>query len=253
MSKHLTVRMAWHDNKWNGRICSDPEGNNYCEGAYSLLSDRIARRKNVEVETANEGEELDVQSPEYTPPCYWSSNAFSPVANQIVHTHPFQNFEKFQIHEELPEYSVFGWPFRLSFLHSSQQKNRHGNYPPELEQRTEAFFDQFNTGESITFFYLNYDNPVSADDYKYALVGCAKLSDIGDPTYFDLPQSKLENVRQGYRMENFSDLNWARRLSTDFEETGIRLPYHEYLAHIEEHPEDEKPFARCGYSSTRTP
>ena len=113
MPKHLSVRMAWHDNKWNGRICTDPAGNNYCEGAYSLLSDRIARRKNVEVETANEGEELDVQSPEYTPPCYWSSNAFSPITNQIVHTHPFQNFEEYQIQEELPEYSVFGWPLRL--------------------------------------------------------------------------------------------------------------------------------------------
>lgn len=44
---HLTVRMAWHDSNWNGKVCRDPEGNTYCTGAHSLLSGRIKKRKDV--------------------------------------------------------------------------------------------------------------------------------------------------------------------------------------------------------------
>ena len=28
--RHLNVRVAWHDNKWNGTICRDPVGNSFC-------------------------------------------------------------------------------------------------------------------------------------------------------------------------------------------------------------------------------
>ena len=34
---HLTVRMAWHDSNWNGRICNKPDENTYCVGTHSLL------------------------------------------------------------------------------------------------------------------------------------------------------------------------------------------------------------------------
>ena len=42
---HLTVRMAWHDNNWDGKVCCNPEGNTYCTGAHSLLSGRIEKRR----------------------------------------------------------------------------------------------------------------------------------------------------------------------------------------------------------------
>ena len=47
---HLTARVAWHDNKWNGAICRDPEKNVHCRGNYSLISPRIQRRINLELE-----------------------------------------------------------------------------------------------------------------------------------------------------------------------------------------------------------
>ena len=27
---HLTIRVAWHDSKWNGTVCSHPSLNSYC-------------------------------------------------------------------------------------------------------------------------------------------------------------------------------------------------------------------------------
>jgi len=26
---HLTIRFAWHDNKWNGKVCENPKENIY--------------------------------------------------------------------------------------------------------------------------------------------------------------------------------------------------------------------------------
>jgi len=43
--KNATFRVAWHDSGWNGHICKDPQGNKYCSGFHSLLSDRIRKRK----------------------------------------------------------------------------------------------------------------------------------------------------------------------------------------------------------------
>lgn len=49
--RHLCLRTAWHDNKWDGNICRDPSNNIYCIGERSLLSDRIRTRRNLDIES----------------------------------------------------------------------------------------------------------------------------------------------------------------------------------------------------------
>ena len=73
-------------------------------------------------------------------------------------------------------WSLYTWPFRLSITHACY--DRHGQYFPDLEQRIATFSESAPKNRSLVFFYLNYDNPISADDYKYALVGCARLTDV---------------------------------------------------------------------------
>ena len=34
--KHLCLRMAWHDNRWDGTICKRPAENDFCVGEYSF-------------------------------------------------------------------------------------------------------------------------------------------------------------------------------------------------------------------------
>lgn len=239
MTKHLTVRMAWHDNKWNGKVCRNPKKNVYCVGSHSLLSERLARERNLDNEIDDKSK-IDSLLPNYIPPCYWSSNAFSPESADIVHTHAFQKYKDRKIKEKLPPYSVYTWPFRLSFNHSEDKLNTEGKYPIDLKQQIINFFDKFKKDESIVFFYLNFDNPVSAEDYKYALVGCAKFTEIGKPTYFNFTESELESLKSGDGMQNFDPINWAIRLTHDFVNTGIRLPYHEYLEKINQDPDIEE-------------
>lgn len=190
LERDVTIRMAWHDNKWNGAVCRNPEANSYCVGTHSLLSERLARERKVEIEREQKEKKID-KLPSYIPPCFWTTNAFSSRRAKVMHVHPFPQLKNKTIPETLRPYSVFTWPFRLSFNHSKEKQKREGSYPKGLEERIENFVAKFKPGESIVFFYLNYDNPVSAEEYKYALVGCATLAQIHEPNHFKFSKKEL--------------------------------------------------------------
>jgi exodeoxyribonuclease V alpha subunit len=52
---HLSVRLAWHDNGWNGKICKNPKDNVYCVGRYSFPGDLIATKRDLDWEEKNSG------------------------------------------------------------------------------------------------------------------------------------------------------------------------------------------------------
>ena len=47
MTTHISVRLAWHDNGWNGSICRAPKSNTYCVGQYSYQGDMIIRDRDL--------------------------------------------------------------------------------------------------------------------------------------------------------------------------------------------------------------
>ena len=67
MVKHLSIRLAWHDSNWNGCVCERPEENVYCVGSHSLLSERLARERNIDIEKAHPGQKMDTLG-DYIPP-----------------------------------------------------------------------------------------------------------------------------------------------------------------------------------------
>ena len=94
--KHITVRFAWHDAGWNGKVCVDPADNIYCVGSYSLLSPRIQRRRNLEIEEKCKGLKLSdvISKYNYLPPCYWCINLLGNEDVEIEHVHPFEDTRK---------------------------------------------------------------------------------------------------------------------------------------------------------------
>ena len=237
---HLTVRMAWHDNNWNGKVCSNPEGNTYCTGAHSLISGRIEKKKQTDVEQRLKDKCINGNfEPSQVPPCYWSINAFSDQSFPVKHQHAF-NWVKHTIDETVKPYSVFTWPFKLSFVHGEDKQKTHGNYWPNLNQRIENYINKFQPGESIVFFYANYDNPVSADDMRYLLLGCSLVSELPNPKHFQFTNKELEETRSsGTKMSNFPTMNWMLQFSHD-PETAVVLPYKEYIDYIERNPDSEQ-------------
>jgi len=237
---HLTVRMAWHDNNWNGKICKNPQANTYCVGTHSLLADRIATNRDVDTESSYQEEAIQNIPSDYTVPCYWSINAFSNNTFDVKHKHAFHGVNH-TIKETVKPYSVFTWPFKLSFVHSKDNKNKYGNYPPDLARRIDDFLQKFEPKKSIIFFYANYDNPVSADDMQYLLLGCSVIAEKPVPTHFPFTAEELTEWRaKNDKMKYFPSMNWALQFTHLFEEYGVLLPYQEYLHHVEKNPQDEE-------------
>jgi exodeoxyribonuclease V alpha subunit len=196
--RHVTIRMAWHDSGWDGTICRNPAANSYCTGSHSLLSERLARNRCLKDEIGKEGQPLDAAMPAYLPPCYWTSRAFASHQTNVVHQHPFGRYqETHQIPGTLEQGSVFTWPFRLSMTHSQATAKRHGKYFGDLESRIDRYCKRLSPGASLVFFYLNYDNPVSVDEYKYALVGCARLRSLDLTGHFPFDKRGLDRIRGG--------------------------------------------------------
>lgn len=235
-NSHITLRVAWHDNKWNGSICDDPVNNTYCNGFNSLLSDRIRRRKdeNMENEINHKGKSLaDI---DYVPPCFWSTNLFGQKPVNIVHDNPAaaaKNLNKFD--EELPARSIISWPFAVSFVRTATEQKESGAYPKNLETvRAPRFNAKIHENKSIAFMYAKSSNPITEEDHQYLVIGAGivegkqKISEI---KHFG-PKSEIEKIRQtqykNYKNRNFPSMNWAMRFSFDDYST-VRMPYHEYL------------------------
>jgi len=231
--------MAWHDNNWDGNVCQHPEQNTYCIGVHSLLSGRIEKRRDLEAEMQHKGEMVGGNfEPAQVPPCYWSINAFSESGFKIEHRHAFSDIKE-TIPDEVKPNSVYTWPFKLSFVHSESNQKRHGNYPPNLESRIDKFLNKFEPHQSIVFFYANYDNPVSADEMKYLLLGSSVLSEYPITKHFQFDPEWLTEFRLDKKMKNFPTINWAIQLTHD-PSKSVLLPYREYIKYAAENPEDEE-------------
>jgi exodeoxyribonuclease V alpha subunit len=244
---HLTARMAWHNNNWNGHICKDPESNTYCIGVHSLLSGRIEKNRDLDFEKGKLGYPLSRLEKDQIPPCYWSINAFGEETFKIDQGHAFKDIKE-KIPETVGPYSFYTWPFRLSFNHSKSKKHKEGNYPPDLEKRIENFTKKFSPKKSVVFFYANYDNPVSADEMQYLLLGCSVIASQPKRTWFPFSEEFMEEWKQSgkkkgekkaNKMKNFPKINWALLCSHDPGSLAL-LPYREYLAYVEKNPEDEE-------------
>ena len=246
MAKHITVRMAWHDNRWNGRICRDPEANIHCIGNYSLLSPRIQRRRRLDIETSYRNCEISkpISEQEYLPPCYWSINAYGSKAYTTKDHHPFADIggwqERFSkevppIVEKLSPYSVFTWYFRLGYA----KEGSLDRYVPreELDERVEEYLGNIQAGRSVGLLYANYSNPITGDDHKYLLLGAGLVREVYKPKEFEIPYELFKDVTSRPGMRNLPRILWRFQLVFD-PDTLFILPYHEYSERVEKNKLD---------------
>ena len=74
MTVHLSARLAWHMEGWNGRVCRDPAANTFCVGHHSYPGDQIRVSRDLDWEVANAG--ASCSRTDGMPPCVYSVNAF---------------------------------------------------------------------------------------------------------------------------------------------------------------------------------
>ncbi|MDD1498566.1 AAA family ATPase [Agrobacterium sp. CNPSo 3708] len=221
MTTHLTARIAWHNDGWNGRICSEPEHNTYCVGMKSFPGDLIHRERDLEREKACSGQAVCKLKSEDLPPCIYSINAFGPDAIRGYSNPPDFFYGGAEREEwDIPPSSVCVWPYEAMYGEEVYTDGRLDNNKRRVG--VDEFFAELEVDESLIFYYANHSNPFTDEnDPKYVIVGVSRVKQIGKPLFYSNPS---DYVRQNYA----DGMIWARNVSSHYPNEGFRIPYHAY-------------------------
>lgn len=182
MAQHISLRVPWHDNGWNGNVCSYPKDNQSC-----LRLRNIYENKNDILEEENNDCSLCQLECIDKIPCVREGGAFmSQDQISITVEHPYVKFNYetnkhlLPTTEVLPPYSYPARPFRWTMKTRRLRGNNvvrieelarekgidyHPEYEPEMKANTwvqdgrnqRAIFDNFFQdvvpGESLCLFY----------------------------------------------------------------------------------------------------
>lgn len=147
MTTHITVRLAWHNDGWNGRICEKPAENTYCVGCHSYPGEMIREQRDIAWEKEHAGEliaELDQQ-----PPCMYSASAFADSGSEMFAEPPdfFNDDTKMARWSILPA-TACTWPYEAMYykpdlkLSNGPQNNLELGYAISVHKSQGSEFDR---------------------------------------------------------------------------------------------------------------
>jgi exodeoxyribonuclease V alpha subunit len=222
VTTHISVRLAWHDNGWDGRICRDPKANTYCVGQYSYQGELITRDRDLAWEQPLAGEPCS--QADGISPCIHSINAFGPDELKAYVPPPswFQDGTQAKTWK-LPAYTVATWPYEEMYKDEVLNTNPPPKYDPvKRRQAANSFFAQIQPDHSLVFYYANYSNPFSENDqHFYVVVGAGRVKAVGDELTWIGQSAKME--------EKYGPNAWVRDITSHYPDQGLRLPYHAYM------------------------
>lgn len=258
--KHLSARVPWHDNKWNGTFCSNVLDNSFCR-----ILPRIDATKNPDTEPNN----ILVNEDNF-PPCIAEKGTFlskSEYTRELPHAWAeinklYKDYLPAKYHHK--PYSFNAVPFLWMMKgnakdnHISEKANTYElEYDPKLEQEIDeqlgfegnkwvqhqdnqkalldSFFGCLKKRESLIFFYCKH-TPLSEPNQRI-IVGVAKVrNDIGTILNYEFPVGY-----NGYR-----SYPWDRCVEhtlTDKNPDGFLLPYHELIEYSQKNEIDLREYA----------
>ncbi len=249
---HLTLRVAWHENQWNGTVCNHPSHNSFC-----LMLDRIREDRNDEAENLVAGMSFDGLSTNQLPACKAEGGAFMNSRPWIREfKHPYQNIPKAEeTHGHLkprlmtvPPYSTFAVPFW--WMLRGNQKGLQQMFKEELppdeeppfpsswvfgrarqEKINQYFFDRIKDKKSLIFFYCKEGQPLG-DEINRLVIGVGQVEKVNSIQHFEstIPDKKTYPL-------------WDRLIHHSIRPDGIEgflLPYHDYLKPTGDIKKDEE-------------
>ena len=224
MIKHISLRLAWHNNGWNGKICKNPKANIYCVGQKSYPGDLISTSRNLEWEENNANKHC--QKLNDIPPCAYSINAFgdkSVIAKADPPNFFYDDTESIEF--ELPPATACIWPYEAMYgddVRQPESSKQTYNYDKRLKN-AKQFFEELSVDKSLIFYYANKSNPLSNDDNQvYVLVGIARLKNTSDILYY-------KNVSEKNRKKYANGFVWQMPVTSHYPEQGFRIPIEKYL------------------------
>lgn len=221
MVKHISARLAWHADGWNGHICKKPKENTYCVGSHSYPGDMIAETRKLDWETQKGVCGCSCNKLKDIPPCIFSINAFGKEP-LTAYSDPPEWFNDDSVRKTWPltPFSVCIWPYEE--MYKEEVKNPSGtfNYDKRLEL-AKIFFNELNE-KSLIFYYANYSNPFSEDDkQKYVLVGISRFKSMGKYQFYEGTSAENKKKYAG-------GFVWQMQITSNYPEEGFKIPYESY-------------------------
>lgn len=226
MATHISLRLAWHNNSWNGHICKNPGENTYCSGNYSYPGDIIRDKKDLAWESQKSVCGMHCSKVQKIPPCAFSINAFGKDGIKGFAEPPewFYDDSKGVI-IDIPASTACTWYYEG--MYSEDVENKTGgkqkfNYDKRLSLAKE-YFSSLQKNKSLIFYYANYSNPFNQEEEKkYVIVGISRLKKTGDINYY-------ENVSETNKEKYAGGFVWQMPITSDYPNQGFVLPYEKYM------------------------
>jgi exodeoxyribonuclease V alpha subunit len=224
MATHITLRLAWHNDGWNGHICKNPKANTYCIGNYSYPGDMIKTKRDLEWEEQEKVKGISCSKLDRSPACALSINAFGNEHLKALSEPPeWFNDESSGVYIDLPQSTVCVWPYEV--MYGEDVRNKLGKQVYDYEQRLEnakSYFEELEKGQSLIFYYSNYSNPFSEEESrKYVVVGISRFKRTGDIHYY-------KNVSEKNQEKYAGGFVWQMPVTSYYPDQGFRIPYHKY-------------------------
>lgn len=223
--KHISIRLAWHNDGWNGHICKEPKKNTYCIGQYSYHGEVIKKNRDLKWE-AEEVAGLPCSKLGKMPPCAVSMNAFGKISMSAnVEPPDWYNEEAKAAEIILPPATACTWPFEGMYDENARKNPPPGqiyNYQNRLKYVRE-YFKELTEQKSLIFYYVNYSNPFSEDENKkYVIVGISRLKKKGEVLFYD-------GVSDEIKRKNAGGFVWQFPITSNYPDEGFRIPYENYM------------------------
>lgn len=219
MTMHVTARLAWHNDGWNGHICQVPQKNTFCVGSHSYPGDMIAEQRDLDWEKNCAGKACATL--DRMPPCVYSINAFGSKP-LTAYANPPSFFDKGTKRRqwELPPATVCVWPYEE--MYREEVRGQHG-YDNDLRFKfASEFFAKIEPEVSLIFYYANYSNPFSTDEApRYVLSGLSRVKTVGETLFYEGCNEETKRKFGGANV-------WDRNITSYYPDHGLRLPYHLY-------------------------
>ncbi|WP_176560093.1 AAA family ATPase [Brevibacillus dissolubilis] len=244
--KHLSARVPWHDNKWNGTVCCNVVDNSFCR-----ILPKIDSTKDPDHEKKSEGVLISEWENPSDLACLSEKGTFlSPHEYTRLIPHAWQKFNKlfndFQpgiFHHKPYSFNAvpFLWMMKDPSTHESSKAKQFGLlYDPSKEESValgfegnvwvqhpdnqqillDSFFNSLQPHRSLIFFYAKH-TPLSEPSERI-IVGVACVREVGKIVPYRYPE--------GYR--GHRSFVWDRCIGhtlTNNNPEGFLMPYHEIL------------------------
>lgn len=225
MATHMSIRLAWHSEGWNGHFCKKPCENTFCIGQHSYPGDLIAGTRDLEFETEHAGEPCSKYP--CGAACGLSVNAFGKDSISVKVDPPsfWKPGDADPINITLPPSTVCTWCYEAMYNDDVETKGGSAQKYNYDKRKAGAGADTCSSLNQriLDFYYAGYSNPFSEnEENNYVIVGVSRVKKIDDTYYYD---NTSEEVKRKYS----GGFVWQKPVSSTYPNEGFCIPFWKYM------------------------